>query len=51
MENKEMGFIRLMYWIGVVSSVYMLCSGIHFMATYDFCPLFYGIECLPPITN
>ena len=49
MIKKEMGFIRLMYWIGVISSgfmiiklTYLVVNIIAWASVADFCPLYYS---------
>jgi hypothetical protein len=46
-QEKNWAFIRTMYWIGVVASAYLIVKFIIFVSTYDFCPLYYGVQCLP----
>ncbi len=44
-EEKNWVFIRTMFWIGIAASAFLLVKFIIFVATYDFCPLYYGVKC------
>ncbi len=44
-EEKNWTFIRVMFWIGVITSVYLIIKFFIFVSTYDFCPLYYGVRC------
>ena len=39
-------FIRIMFWIGVATTLYLIVKLVILVATYDFCPLYYGFKCL-----
>lgn len=46
-EKKAIWFIRVMYWVGIGTTIFWAVKLLVLVSTYDFCPLYYGISCLP----
>jgi len=44
-KEKCWSFIRIMFWTGVAASSYLIIKALIFVATFDFCPFYYGVEC------